>query len=436
MLCWEEFVELRNLHERGWSVSAIARHLGKDRKTVRRYLADPDVRPGVRKPAGKLLDPYAAYVMARLEDNPHLAGTVLDRELGQLGFAGSYRTLARHVDGVRPDCVACHGPEPAESVVMRHRPGAAQADWSPFYWTPAGSAVEVEVQLFAIQLCRPQLLFAEFFERQSWAHLAAGHVAAFDYFAGVPTEVRYDRTTQVFRPRSTEPAPAFADFAAYYGFRLVPCVVGRARSKGQIERAFRYVATSFFATADAATLAELNRVLRRWLDEVANTRTSADVPTPPTEALAAERPYLLPVRRPPYRLELVVARKVDRYCLVRLDGARYSVQPGHVGAEVSVVTRPGDEVVEIRRGARVIGQHPRTAHGQISFDPAHGAAIEALTLASLGRVGRHRRKLNDARLGPRAAEEAAILRARAALGHDGVVADVDLARYDELWQRP
>lgn len=83
---------------------------------------------------------------------------MLDRELGELGFAGSYRTLARHLAGVRPDCAACQGPEPAESVVMRHRPGAAQADWSPFFWTPAGSTVEVEVQLFAIQLCRPQLL--------------------------------------------------------------------------------------------------------------------------------------------------------------------------------------------------------------------------------------------------------------------------------------
>jgi transposase len=373
--------------------------------------------------------------MARLEDNPHLAGTVLDRELSQLGFAGSYRTLARHVAGVRPDCVACHGPEPAESVVMRHRPGAAQADWSPFSWTPAGSAVEVEVQLFAIQLCRPQLLFAEFFERQSWAHLAAGHVAAFDYFAGVPTEVRYDRTAQVFRARSTEPTPAFADFAASYGFKLVPCVVGRSRSKGQIERAFRYVATWFFAAADAATLAELNRVLRRWQDEVANTRTSADVPTPPTEALAAERPHLLPVRRPPYRLELVVARKVDRYCLVRLDGARYSVEPGHVGAEVSVVTRPGDDFVEIRRGPR---DRPapadRSRPGQLRPRPRDGGRG-----ADVGVAGPHRPAPPQAQRrpsGPKAAEEAAILRARAALGHDGVVADVDLARYDELWQQP
>jgi Mu transposase, C-terminal domain len=160
------------------------------------------------------------------------------------------------------------------------------------------------------------------------------------------------------------------------------------------------------------------------------------VPVAPVVALAAERPHLLAVRRPPYRLELVVGRKVDRYCLVRLDGARYSVEPGHVGAEVSVVTRPGDEMVEIRRGARVIGQHPRTGRGQVSFDPAHGAAIEALTLASLGRAGRHRRKRNDARVGPRAAEEAAIVRARAALGTDTTVQPVDLARYDQLWQQP
>jgi Helix-turn-helix domain len=60
MPSWEAFVELRNLHERGWSIAAIARHLGKDRNTIRRYLADPDARPGVRRPVGRLVGPYAA----------------------------------------------------------------------------------------------------------------------------------------------------------------------------------------------------------------------------------------------------------------------------------------------------------------------------------------------------------------------------------------
>ena len=34
-----ESVEAHALHERGWSVSAIARHLQRDRKTVRAYLS-------------------------------------------------------------------------------------------------------------------------------------------------------------------------------------------------------------------------------------------------------------------------------------------------------------------------------------------------------------------------------------------------------------
>jgi transposase len=59
MLSWEELVEIRNLFERGWSIKAIAEHVGKDRKTVRRYLTDPDAKPGVRKPVAKAVDPYA-----------------------------------------------------------------------------------------------------------------------------------------------------------------------------------------------------------------------------------------------------------------------------------------------------------------------------------------------------------------------------------------
>jgi predicted transcriptional regulator len=38
MLTWEENVEASALRSRGWTISAIARHLGRDRKTIRAYL--------------------------------------------------------------------------------------------------------------------------------------------------------------------------------------------------------------------------------------------------------------------------------------------------------------------------------------------------------------------------------------------------------------
>ncbi|VBA41820.1 hypothetical protein LAUMK191_04247 [Mycobacterium attenuatum] len=47
MLTWEDDVEVHALRKRGWTISAIARHTGFDRKTVRKYL-DGDGTPGVR----------------------------------------------------------------------------------------------------------------------------------------------------------------------------------------------------------------------------------------------------------------------------------------------------------------------------------------------------------------------------------------------------
>ena len=38
MLSREDVVEIVALHRRGWSISAIARHTGRDRKTVRAWL--------------------------------------------------------------------------------------------------------------------------------------------------------------------------------------------------------------------------------------------------------------------------------------------------------------------------------------------------------------------------------------------------------------
>ena len=106
-LCWDEFVELRNLHERGWLVSAIARHRGKDRKTVRRYLADPDARPGIRKavrPAAR----HSTQNRVRLDhpddhpvDTTVLIRTRLDRRGTQReqGESGQDRPVRREASG-------------------------------------------------------------------------------------------------------------------------------------------------------------------------------------------------------------------------------------------------------------------------------------------------------------------------------------------------
>ena len=114
MLSREDVVEIVALHRRGWSVSAIARHTGRDRKTVRAWLAgERERRP--RPPS--VLEPFRAYIERRLGDDPHLDATVLLRELRPFGFARSYQTLTRELRRLelRPVCPAC---KRGRSVIM------------------------------------------------------------------------------------------------------------------------------------------------------------------------------------------------------------------------------------------------------------------------------------------------------------------------------
>ena len=76
MITREDDVDIHALHRQGWTISAIARHVGRDRKTVRNYL-NGKREPGVRK---RVLDPFAPfvdYVTARLVEDPHLWGITL-----------------------------------------------------------------------------------------------------------------------------------------------------------------------------------------------------------------------------------------------------------------------------------------------------------------------------------------------------------------------
>jgi transposase len=88
MLTQEEDVEIHALKKQGWSISAIARHTGRDRKTVRAYLTG-EREAGVRVAAEP--DPFdrvEPYVRQRLSDDRHVWATVLFDEIAELGYEG------------------------------------------------------------------------------------------------------------------------------------------------------------------------------------------------------------------------------------------------------------------------------------------------------------------------------------------------------------
>ena len=97
MLTREEDVDAHALRRRGWSISAIARHLGRDRKTIRAYLSGGRVAGQRSKPADDPFEPFVAYCRERLAEDPHLWAQTLHDELVELGFDRSYPTLTRQL---------------------------------------------------------------------------------------------------------------------------------------------------------------------------------------------------------------------------------------------------------------------------------------------------------------------------------------------------
>src|SRR4051812_50124459 len=88
-----ELMMILDLHRQGLTISAIARQLGIDRKTVRRYI-DRGLEPpayGPRPPRQRSTDPFLPYLRERLTNFPGLTSMRLWRGGDYPGYNGGYK---------------------------------------------------------------------------------------------------------------------------------------------------------------------------------------------------------------------------------------------------------------------------------------------------------------------------------------------------------
>ncbi|MEO8393878.1 MAG: ISL3 family transposase [Chloroflexota bacterium] len=99
---WEAlFQQVHQLLRQGWSVSAIARHLHVDRKTVIKYRRFDELPPKTCIRLGpRILDPFRAYMQARLlQENP--SGRQLFVEIQAQGYTGCKSRVTDYVSQIR-----------------------------------------------------------------------------------------------------------------------------------------------------------------------------------------------------------------------------------------------------------------------------------------------------------------------------------------------
>src|ERR1035441_875432 len=269
MLTQGESVEAHVLRERGWSVSAIARHLGRDRKTVRAYLSGKR-EPGRRRPAAPdRFERYEAYCGIRFGDDPHLWATTLFDEVAGLGYDGSYpsftRALRRH--GLRPRCDACAAAgTPAEFAVIDHPPGEeTQWDWVELPDPPPSWGQGKHAHLLVGALSHSGAWRGVLAESEEQPYLVASLHAVCGRLGGVARRWRFDRMSAVCHPESGDVTASFAEVAKYYGAGVDVCPSRRGWRKGVVEKANHSAAQRWWRTLpDDVTPAQAQARLDAW----------------------------------------------------------------------------------------------------------------------------------------------------------------------------
>jgi len=388
------------LFEQGWSKRRIARELGVDRLTVRRYLAaavsksptpqtgsaesteaksptDPRTgspsAPEAKSPTPRtgsgpesLCGPHQSEIEAAMRAGLSVQRIYQDLVAGG-GFAGSYDSVWRFV-------------RQRERVLelpfrrMEVEPGAeVQVDFGQGAWV-VENGKRRRPHLFRGVLSHSRKGYSEAVWRQTSESFIRCLENAFRHFGGVPATVVIDNLKAgVLRADWFDPElnPKLEEFARHYGTVILPTKPAMPRHKGKVEAGVKYAQNSAVKGRSFESLAAHNLFLTEWEKHVADTRIHGTTRQQVGKLFeTVERPALRPLPTGLFPVFEEAQRTVHRDGYVEFKRAYYSVPPEYVGRQVWV--RHEARLLRIYNQRREpIALHVLAEPGKFTTDPAH-----------------------------------------------------------------
>ena len=400
MVTLGELVLIQELHRQGLSISAIAQQVGRDRKTVRRHinkgLEPPTYKPRPKQP--RLIEAYEPYIRERIALFPTMSAQRLLREIIEKGYKGKYTQVRKFVASVKP-------PKTREFERRFETPPGKQAqiDFAEFAvsFTDEDSIddqgvvtpVNRKVWLFSFVLGHSRWLWGSFCPNQNLATVLRCHVAALEELrslgGGAPQETLYDRMKTAVIGEDPNGVLIFNEsltaLLSYYDITPRACKAYRPKTKGKVERPFRYIREDFFLGRTFKNMEDLNQQFTTWRNEVANARKHATTGRFISEAVAEECSALTALPLQPYDAVLGVERRITRDGMVSVDGNLYSVPNGVKRRTVEIQIHT--DTIKIYEQSNLIAVHPvlQGKNGR-RVDPAHRAVKPKASLPIQGQA--------------------------------------------------
>ncbi len=347
---------LRLYHAEKWPVGTISSQLKVHHDAVERVLSEDGLPKPERAPRPSIADKYLPFIKSVLKNYPKICASRIHAMVVERGYPGKGDHFRAIVRRIRPSKT------PEAYLRRRTLPGEeCQVDWGAFGTITIGKAIR-KLAAFVMVLSWCRAIFLRFFVDMRMENFLRGHQEAFQHFEVVPRVALYDNLKSVVLERKGDAIryhPTFLKFSGHYRFEPRPVAVARGNEKGRVERAIRFVRTSFFAARTYKGLADLNRQADKWCEGLASDRRCPeDDALTVGEALEHERKYLLPLPDNPFPTDEREETRVRKQPYIRFDKNDYSVPFKLVRQTVVVLASP--DTVRILHGNEVVASHHRS----------------------------------------------------------------------------
>jgi transposase len=388
-----EVKEVLRLWLRGRPKKVIARQVGLDVKTVRRYVEAAE-GCGVAPESGEagLNEGVLAAVLSKVQGQEvgrprgegwelcethreviqkYLESKVRPSKIRKLlvrrGVTVPSATLYRYVTselgfGRRGASILVADCGPAEELqVDTGVMGLLEPDSS-------GKRRRLLVWIFTAVLSRHRFVYPVFRETTQTAIEACE--AAWVYYGGIFRTLIPDNTkTIVQEPDPLEPKlnPTFLEYAQARGFAIDTARVKKPKDKARVEKSVRDIRDDWFAGEKLHSLEESQESARSWsFDEYGMRRHTRTQRMPREYFETVERPALLPLPTEPYDIPLWSDPKIARDGHAQVAKALYSLPHRYVGRTLKA--RADKNTVRFYLQGQLIKVHPRMAPGGRSTD--------------------------------------------------------------------
>jgi hypothetical protein len=229
-------------------------------------------------------------------------------------------------------------------------------------------------------LCHSRMMYVEFTVSQTMEHFLGCHQNALNCFGLVPQKIMVDNLKSAVLKRTIGKAPVFnpryMDFARHYGFKIVPCNVGKGNEKGIVENAVGYVKKNLLNGLDISDFKIMKPLVQHWLETIANVRNHGETSKKPLDMFTEEKPYLQPLPVEPYDIGIVKQVRASRQFRVTIDTNQYSVPAQLAGVGLTAKLYP-DRLCFYHEN-KLVARHIRSYDRRCDYEhPDHPKALLA-----------------------------------------------------------